>query len=67
MHNIYIYIYIHAQKFTIVEMICYESTHSSGTLLVYCYILTPQTPKSCSSSGAKSIFFSSIATVHIYR
>ena len=54
---IYIYIYIHAQKFTIVEMICYESTHSSGALLIYYYILAPQTPKSCSNNGSKSIFF----------
>ena len=44
-----------------------KSTHSIGATLVYCYILTSQTPKSCSSSGAKSIFFSSIAIVYIYR
>ena len=36
------------------------------TVVLYYYILALQTPKSAPSSGAKSIFFSSIDIVHIY-
>ena len=43
-----------------------KSTYSSGAIMLYCYILAPQTLKACCSSGAKSKNFSSIATVHIY-
>ena len=43
-----------------------KSTYSSGAIMLYCYILAPQTPKACCSSGAKSKNFSSIAIVHIY-
>ena len=44
-----------------------KSIHNNSAIMLYCYILTPQTPKACYSSGAKSKNFSSIATMHIYR
>ena len=46
------------------SLLSFKSTHRSGAILICCYILFP--PKLCSSSGAKSFFFSFIATVHIY-
>ena len=44
-----------------------KSTYSSGAIMLYCYILAPQTLKVCYNGGVKSKKFSSIATMHIYK
>ena len=42
-----------------------EAIKALTTVVLYCYILAPQTPKACCSSGAKSKKFISIATLQM--
>ena len=42
-----------------------EAIRALTAVVLYCYILAPQTPKACCSSGAKSKKISSIATLQM--